>query len=181
MNFDALSTNNPFLTVMIGDFNVKSSNWYLKNITSFEGSQIQFFASEFAMSQVIKEPTYILDNSKSGMDLRFKSQPNMIIDSGVHLSLHSNLHHQKIVCLTYQHQVLLVTVKDNSKREKDHAYLLFFIIGYGMTVLLLNCVKKEMSGDIINILRGFLRNRKQRVVLNGQCSSFVDVCAGVLH
>ena len=85
MNFDALSTNNPFLTVMIGDFNVKSSNWYLKNITSFEGSQIQFFASEFAMSQVIKEPTYILDNSKSGMDLRFKSQPNMIIDSGVHL------------------------------------------------------------------------------------------------
>ena len=181
MNLDALSTNNPFLTVMIGDFNVKSSNWYLKNITSFEGSQIQFFASEFAMSQVIKEPTYILDNSKSGMDLIFKSQPNMIIDSGVHLSLHSNLHHQKIVWLTYQHQVLLATVKANSKREKDHAYLLFFIIGYGMTVLLLNCVKKEMSVDIINILRDFLRNRKQRVVLNGQCSSWVDVCAGVPH
>ena len=42
-------------------------------------------------------------------------------------------------------------------------------------------MKKEMNGDIINILRGFLRNRKQRVVLNGQCSSWVDVCAGVLH
>ena len=28
-----------------------------------------------------------------------------------------------------------------------------------------------ISGDIINILQEFLRNRKQRVVLNGQCSS----------
>ena len=36
-----------------------------------------------------------------------------------------------------------------------------------------------INGDIINILRDFLRNRKQRVVLNGQCSSWADVNAGV--
>ena len=84
MNLDALSTNNPFLTVMIGDFNAKSSNWYLNDITSFEGSQIEFLASQFAMSQVINEPTHILDNSKSCIDLIFTSQPNMIMDSGVH-------------------------------------------------------------------------------------------------
>ena len=36
-----------------------------------------------------------------------------------------------------------------------------------------------ISGDIINILRDFLRNRKQRVVLNGQCSAWADVIAGV--
>ena len=36
-----------------------------------------------------------------------------------------------------------------------------------------------ISGDIINILQDFLRNRKQRVVLNGQCSSWADVNAGV--
>ena len=36
-----------------------------------------------------------------------------------------------------------------------------------------------ISGDIINILRDFLRNRKQRVVLNGQCSSWADVNIGV--
>ena len=29
MNLDSLSTNNPFLTDMIGDFNAKSSKWYL--------------------------------------------------------------------------------------------------------------------------------------------------------
>ena len=36
-----------------------------------------------------------------------------------------------------------------------------------------------MSGDIINILQDFLRNRKQRIVLNGQCSSWADIDAGV--
>ena len=36
-----------------------------------------------------------------------------------------------------------------------------------------------ISGDIINILQDFLRSRKQRVVLNGQCSSWADVNAGV--
>ena len=32
-----------------------------------------------------------------------------------------------------------------------------------------------ISGDIINILQDFLHNRKQRVVLNGHCSSWVYV------
>ena len=36
-----------------------------------------------------------------------------------------------------------------------------------------------ISGDLINILNYFLTNRKQRVVLNGQCSSWVDIQAGV--
>ena len=95
-NIDALSVNNPFLTVMIGDFNAKSSNKYLNDVTSFEGSQIEFLASQFAMSQIINEPTHILDNSNSCIDLIFTSQPNMIMDSGVHPSLHSNFHHQII-------------------------------------------------------------------------------------
>ena len=36
-----------------------------------------------------------------------------------------------------------------------------------------------ISGDTINILQNFLRNRKQRVVLNSRCSSWADVNAGV--
>ena len=81
---------------MIGDFNAKSSNWYSNNVTSFEGSKIEFLAFQFAMSQVIKEPNHILDNLKSYIDLIFTSQPNMIMDSGIHPSLHSNCHHQII-------------------------------------------------------------------------------------
>ena len=36
-----------------------------------------------------------------------------------------------------------------------------------------------ISGDIINILKDLLRNRKQRVVLNGQCAFWTAVNAGV--
>ena len=96
INIDAPSTSNPFLTIMIADFNAKSRNCYWNDISSFEGSQIQFLASQFAMFQVIKEPTHILDHSKSCIDLIFTSQHNMIMYSGFHPSLHSNCH-QKII------------------------------------------------------------------------------------
>ena len=34
-------------------------------------------------------------------------------------------------------------------------------------------------GKMINILEDFVRGKKQRVVLNGQCLSWVDICVGV--
>ena len=39
--------------------------------------------------------------------------------------------------------------------------------------------RNGLSGDMINILRDLLRNRKQRAIFNGQCQSWVDVRAGV--
>ena len=76
LSLDALLCGNPFLTVMIGDFNAKSKDWCSIDITSFEGSE--------------------LDNSRPCIDLICTSQPNMVIDSGVHASLHLNCHHQII-------------------------------------------------------------------------------------
>ena len=76
------------------EINGKEKSEKLKIVNLLEDSQIEFLASQFAMSQVINEPTHILDNSKSCIDLIFTSQPNMIVDSGVHSSLHSNCHHQ---------------------------------------------------------------------------------------
>ena len=37
----------------------------------------------------------------------------------------------------------------------------------------------DIYGDLFKILNDFLTNRKQRVVLNSQCSSWVDIRAGV--
>ena len=36
-----------------------------------------------------------------------------------------------------------------------------------------------ISGKLLNLIKDFLRNRKQRVVLNGQFSSWADVDTGV--
>ena len=45
---------------------------------------------------MINEPTHILESSSSCIDLIFTSQPNLVITSGVHPSLHPNSHRQVI-------------------------------------------------------------------------------------
>ena len=50
--------------------------------------------SSFGLSQIIEESTNILNNSASGIDLIFTSQPNLVMYSEVHHSLHPNCHHQ---------------------------------------------------------------------------------------
>ena len=50
----------------------------------------------FDYIKFIKEPTHILDNSSSCIDLIFASQPNLIIESGVHPSIHPNRQPQTI-------------------------------------------------------------------------------------
>ena len=96
LNLDSLSCCHLFLTVLIGDFNAKSKQWCEIDTTRFEGSQLQLLISKFGLSQLITEPTYILENSRSCIDLLFKFQPNMIMDSGVHASVDSQCHHQII-------------------------------------------------------------------------------------
>ena len=40
LSLDKISNQNPFLTVVLGDFNTKSSNWYKHDKTTYEGSKI---------------------------------------------------------------------------------------------------------------------------------------------
>ena len=50
--------------------------------------------SQCGFKQVISDPTHILESSSSRIDLIFKSQPNLVMNSGGHSSLHPNCHHQ---------------------------------------------------------------------------------------
>ena len=45
---------------------------------------------------MINEPTHLLQSSSSCIDLIFTSQPNIVVESGAHPSLHPNCHHQII-------------------------------------------------------------------------------------
>ena len=47
LNLDALLCDNPFLTVMIGDFNARSKDWCSVDITSSEGSELDFLNTLF--------------------------------------------------------------------------------------------------------------------------------------
>ena len=92
LNLDSIMTNNPFLTVILGDFNAKSSLWYNNDITTYEGSKIDGVTSQFRLQQMIKEPTHIIGDSSSHIDLIFTTQPNLVMESRVHSSLHSYFH-----------------------------------------------------------------------------------------
>ena len=94
ITLELLAQINPFLLTVIGDFNAKSSNWYNKDKTSYEGNAIENVTSQLGLHQIINEPTHILPNSSLCIDVIFMSQPNMVIESGIHSSLHSSCHHQ---------------------------------------------------------------------------------------
>ena len=96
LTLDAVSATNPFLIVAIGDFNAKSSNSYTGDTTTFEGSKIEAITSQFGLKQIINEPAHIQGKSESCIDLLFSSQPNLVMSSGIHSSLHQNCHHQII-------------------------------------------------------------------------------------
>ena len=72
---------------VLGDFNAKSNNWC---------SMIDAVTSNYGLHQLIQEATHILNLSSSCIDLIFTSQPNLVMESGVHSSLHPSCHHQVV-------------------------------------------------------------------------------------
>ena len=69
LNLQQMNHLNPFLVTILRDFNAKSSNWWHGDITSHEGLHIDSLTSFYGLYQLILEPTYILDNSSSCIDL----------------------------------------------------------------------------------------------------------------
>ena len=94
LNLDTIANKNPYLIVIVGDFNAKSSNQYKHSKTTYKGSKMENIMSQFGLKQLIQEPTQILSNLSSCIDLVFTSQPNLVMESGLHSSLHENCHHQ---------------------------------------------------------------------------------------
>ena len=90
LNLDTIANKNPYLIVVLGDFNAKSSNWCKHGKIIYEGSKIDNITSQVGLKQLIQEPTHILSNSYSCIYLVFTSQPNLVMESGVHSLLHEN-------------------------------------------------------------------------------------------
>ena len=110
---ESITQKNPFLTVVIGDFNARSSKWWTDDKTTQEGLKIENLLSQFSLSQVINEPTHISQNFNSCIDLLFTNQRNLITGSGIHPSLHSNRHRQIIYGKLNLIIFILPCMKDN--------------------------------------------------------------------
>ena len=85
---------NPYLIVVLGDFNAQSKGWYPLGETAYEGTRIDGITSQFGLEKLIHETTHIIGERSSCIDSIFASQPNWVVESGVQYSLHQNCHNQ---------------------------------------------------------------------------------------
>ena len=88
----------PAFTSILGDFNARSKSWWPEDVKSHEDTHIESLTTMYGLQQVILDPTHLLPNSSSRIDLIFSDQPNLVVDSGVDPSLHVKRHHQIIHC-----------------------------------------------------------------------------------
>ena len=92
-----INKRKPFLSVITGNVNARSSSWWSKDMDTAEESKLISLTSTNGFPQLINEPTQIQTSSSSFIDfLIFTNQPNLSVNSGVHASLHPNCHHQII-------------------------------------------------------------------------------------
>ena len=88
----------PSFTIILGDFNARSSDWWPDDITSPECTDINSLIYMYGFDQLISDPTRLLPASSSRIDLIFTDQPNLGVDNSVHPSVHTNCHHQTTYC-----------------------------------------------------------------------------------
>ena len=77
LTMESIIQKNPFLTVVIGDFNVSSSKWWTDDITTLEGLKIENLLSQFSLSKVFNHPIHISQNYNSCIDLLFTNQQQL--------------------------------------------------------------------------------------------------------
>ena len=59
----------PFLTMVLRDFNAKNKLWFDQENTPYEGSILNDLMAQYGLTQIIHEPTHILESSVSCIDL----------------------------------------------------------------------------------------------------------------
>ena len=69
----------------------------IKDKTTASRCKLKILTYHYELTQITDEPTHILEGSLSCIDLVFISQPNMVLNSGVHYSLHPYSHHQVVL------------------------------------------------------------------------------------
>ena len=91
-----INNRKPYLSIITGDFNARSSSWWSKDSNNPEGLKVFALTSANGFSQLNNEPTHFQGNSSSCIDLIFTNQGNLSVNSGVHTSLHPKCKHQII-------------------------------------------------------------------------------------
>ena len=112
-----IALETPACSIFLGDFNAKCTNWWPDNENNPCGLELFTLSTSFGYTQLIDEPTHFAANkSPSCIDLIFVSQPNLVVESGVHPSLCRQCRHQ----ITFAKLSFKVALPPSYEREIWH-------------------------------------------------------------
>ena len=94
LNLDSFALSKPNLIVVLGGFNEQTKGWYPYGKTNYEGARIDVITSQCRLEQLIHEWTHVIRERFPCIDLMFTFEPNLVVESGAHPSLHQNCYHQ---------------------------------------------------------------------------------------
>ena len=89
-----INNENPHLILLTGDLNAHNSTWFNGDATDHFGTSTQAIFDKHNLTQLVNQPTYITNNSRTCIDLVVTDQPNLVLNCEIHPSLHPNCHHQ---------------------------------------------------------------------------------------
>ena len=93
-----MSLGKPAFRLILGNFNYSSNSWWEGDISTKEGIDLESVSLSHGLHQLITDTTHILPQFSSRIDLIYIDQTNLVIDSGVHSSWHTDIHHQITHC-----------------------------------------------------------------------------------
>lgn len=108
-----MHAENPYCVIITVDFNCRAAQWWDNDIENNEGKLFESLTADFGLHQVISEPTHLMENSKSCIDMFFTDQPSLTTDNYFHLSLHGQCHHQIVYGIL---SVLKITLAPNTRK-----------------------------------------------------------------
>ena len=88
------TSSNSLFTIILGDFNARSSSWWKEHKTTAERKHLEALASLHNFDQLQSERTHTLSHSSSYIDLIFTNQPNLVVKCGAHSTLNATCHYQ---------------------------------------------------------------------------------------
>ena len=64
-----LNSSDPHFSIILGDFNARSNNWWQGDTQTSKGLRIDYLTTSYGFQQLISDPKHILKNSSSLLTL----------------------------------------------------------------------------------------------------------------
>ena len=92
----SINENHPACSILIGDFNARSSKWCNSDKINRAGIELDNITTSAGCSQLINEPTHFVNKTSSCIDLIFSSDLNIARNCRIEKTIYGKCHHDII-------------------------------------------------------------------------------------